>query len=410
MRKLEKGVLPARLLCVGLVALTCQACSIVPKDGPTGEEVVANAEVVGELPPNRLSYALVKLNPGILNTINRFPDRSLGELPRLPARGASADIRMSAGDTVSVAIFESAPGGLLAPAEATPTAHPASFLQIPPQQIDSAGYITVPYVGAVKVAGRTTREASAEISRRLGNRAIDPQTVLTINERRGNEVAVLGAVNAPTKFSIDPGGLRLMGAIAKAGGSKFPDYESRITLQRGDRDFNAYLSAVVENPKLNVRLAPGDVVNIAKEPKMFLVFGATPGMKSVVNTTRRIPFEANRLTVAEGLAMAGGLENQRADPTAVFLLRLERRDLLSAIGVNVSGYRQNLIPTVYSLDLSQSEDFFLMNQFQLHNEDILLVADSPSADFVKLADIVNSASTAAYNLTGSAYFARLAVQ
>ncbi len=52
----------------------------------------------------------------------------------------------------------------------------------------------------------------------MQSRAIEPQAVVTISDRRGNDVSIIGEVNNPARISMDPGGLQVLGAIARAGG------------------------------------------------------------------------------------------------------------------------------------------------------------------------------------------------
>ena len=105
---------------------------------------------------------------------------------------------------------------------------------------------------------------------------------------------------------------------------------------------------------------------------------------------RRFPFDAENLTMAEAVAKAGGLQDQRADPRSVFLFRLEPKRLLQDIGVDVSRYQEDLIPTVYTVDLSDTQGFFLANSFYMRHKDVIFVSDSPSVDLIKFLDIVRS--------------------
>ena len=50
-------------------------------------------------------------------------------------------------------------------------------------------------------------------------------------EHRSNDITVLGDVAASTRFALDPGGIRLTEAIARAGGPKNPSYEERVDVK-----------------------------------------------------------------------------------------------------------------------------------------------------------------------------------
>lgn len=373
------------------------AADLVPKDGPTAAVVRRDAEVEVQTPERPLAYALVELSPATVNIVNRTTQASVPRFHDLPARkGSNDEAPLGVGDVISVTVFEVLAGGLFIPAEAS--VRPGNLVQMPSQQIDGAGQINVPYAGPVTVAGKTAKQVSEEISRRLSHRAIEPQTIVSVVERRANGVSVLGEVNLPTRFSMDPGGIRVLGAIARAGGSKSPPYESIVTLQRGRATQQALLSAIVKDPNQNVSLAPGDSVFVTREPKAFMAFGATPETStSISGPTRRFLFESDNFTLAEGLAKAGGLVASRSDPRGLFVLRFEKRAALAALGVDVSAYSQDIVPTVYSVDLSRTEGFFLMNSFYLRHMDMVVATDSPTADFVKFIAIMDTLSNIAGN-------------
>jgi len=371
---------------------------VVPKDGPTAEAVRRGADVhvaSGET----LSYAFVKIGPEIVNAVNRATDSFVlrfSGLSSTSARGAEAPIGV--GDVISVTVFEALAGGLFIPAEAG--VRSGNLVQMPNQEVDGSGQVNVPYIGNVRVAGRTAKDVGAEISRRLASRAIEPQTIVSVVERRSNDVSVMGDVNVPARFFIDPAGIKLLAAIARAGGPKSPAHETVVTIQRRGATAQALLSTIIKEPSQNIPLSGGDSVFLAREPKAYMVFGATierPGVSltGVVggsSVSRRFSFDTDNFSLAEGLAKAGGLDSLRADAKGVFLLRHENRRTLAALGVDTSAYGTDAVPTVYAVDLSVSEGFFLMKSFYMRHQDVIVVTDSPTADLQKLLAVFTNIS------------------
>lgn len=378
----------------GCLALGAAGCGFIAKDGPTGLSVRSTASVTVRDTVGPVGYAVVELSPVAMRIANELTLARNPTFAGLFTSSRNTDVRIGVGDIVSITIFEATSGGLFIPQEAGSRA--GNFVQIPNEQVDNSGTITVPYAGAVKVAGLTARQASEEISRRLSRRAIEPQTVVTMSERRGNDISVLGDVNLPTRFSLDPGGIKLLGAMARAGGPKNPPYETIVTIQRGGRTTQASLSTIVRTPKQNVQLAPGDVVYVSREPKIFLALGATPSPGAVGGTNnRRFTFDNDNMTLSEAAAKAGGLDTTRADPRGVFLYRQETKAALAAMGVNVSRYREDSVPTIYVADFSRGDTFFLANSLYLRDRDVVFVSEAPSADLEKF-------TTALGGLTGNA--------
>jgi polysaccharide export outer membrane protein len=336
----------------------------------------------------------------VLNVI-QTEAQSAATFSRLAQVGPAAGVRVGPADTLSVTVFEAGSGGLFIPGEAG--ARPGNFIQIPTQELDRSGNITIPYGGTIRALGRTPRDIEKDIEERLKQRAIEPQAVVTIGERSSNVVSVLGAVRGATTIPLRPGGMRLLTAIARAGGLQFPAHESIVTIQRRGVTEQALMTAVVKNPNLNIQLAPEDIVYVVQSQRVFLAFGATPAPGSIGGqNNRRFLFEDDNLTLAEGLAKAGGLLSTTADPKSVFLFRYTPRDMLERAGVDVSRFAVRDVPTVYKVDVSEAEGFFLANQFYMKHKDIIFVSESPSTDLVKFLTIVDSVNGTVRGLIGTA--------
>lgn len=376
-------------LIVGASGLSLAACTDLPRDAPRSDDIRAAAAVQVDVPGERVPYALVKLSPSVVRTVNEDKAFSTAAttLANLPSsRGDGAAVPIAVGDILTITIFEAQSGGLFIPSDAG--ARSGNFVALPNQQVDSSGTIAVPFVGDLKVVGLSPRAAAHLIAQGLKNRAIEPQVVVSTSERHGNQVSVLGEVNAPMRFALDPGGVRLSGAIAKGGGPKNPDYDTALTLQRGGRTYRATLSAIFQDPRLDVQLQSNDVVYLAHDPRFVMVFGATldPTLTSI---TRRVTFESSKMNLTEAIAKAGGLNTNRADPRSVFVFRREPKAILARLGVDVSQYTTDEVSTVFNADLSSADGFFLGDAFQLHNRDIVVISDAPYADYAKFFGLLN---------------------
>jgi polysaccharide export outer membrane protein len=85
-------------------------------------------------------------------------------------------------------------------------------------QVDSTGMMSLPLVGVVQVAGRTTTEISADITSRLRAGFMrDPQVTVMVSERAPEKVTVQGAVNLAGVFEMR-GRTSLSEAVAMAHG------------------------------------------------------------------------------------------------------------------------------------------------------------------------------------------------
>src|SRR5258708_8968656 len=202
------------------------------------------------------------------------------------------------------------------------------------------------------------------------------------------------------RFAIDPGGIRLMNAIARAGGPKYPAYEIKITIKRDGRTYEEARSTVVDRPGEDISLTPGDVVYLARVPRIFMVFGSTlpPGSVGGINN-RRFSFENDEMSLAEALAKAGGLDPTRANAKSFFVYRFEPKPLLESVGIDVSQFPTKAAPAVYKFDLSKPDGIFLAHTFKMHDHELLAAAESPSTELITLMHPFTTSSSNAFNLT-----------
>jgi polysaccharide export outer membrane protein len=381
-----------------LILLAAAGCAALPRSGPSRSGAMAVAALrvqeAGSPGTPQLRYALVSLSPRILPWLTDSDQAPLFSGASTDA--GAAEVRIEVGDVLSVTIFESAPGGLFVPPDAG--SRPGNFVQIPAQQVDRSGVISIPFGQRVRAAGRTPAQIQREIERRLTNRALEPQAVVGLVERRASAVSVLGEVGNAARFTLDPGGERLLGAIARAGGSRFPPYETMITLQRDGRAERALLSDVALRPDQNIQLRPGDVVFLSREPRYFVAVGAlgqaTGTVLAVTPSNRRFPFEDTRLSLAGAIGRAGGLQDDRANPRGVFLYRFESPATLRRMGVvaeaaqDAAAVAEAPIPTIYTVDLEDPAGFFLANRFAMRSEDVIFVSNAPAIDVQRFLALV----------------------
>ena len=249
----------------------------------------------------------------------------------------------------------------------------------------------------IRAAGLTPAQIQTAIQHRLAGRALEPQVIVTVADRRSAGISVLGDVAQPLQFSVDPGGIQLLAAIARAGGSKFPGYESMVVLQRQGLKERALLSDLMHDAASNVQLQPGDVVYLSHEIRYFTAFGATGQASSLGPINRRFSFDDSKLNLADALGKAGGLQDDRANPAAIYLYRTEPKALLQAMGAIVGPDAPDFVPTIYHVDLRDPAGFFLASRFPMHNEDLLFVSNAPYTDVAKVLGLVVPITSSFYS-------------
>jgi polysaccharide export outer membrane protein len=355
-------------------------CIVTPASGPfTADVVVGATEAVPATAA--LPYALVTIDPRVVDVLARFEPKGLAGA--FTDRRAPTPIKFGVGDVVSVTVFEAAAGGLFIPIEAG--VRPGNFVTLPEQSVDNDGNITVPYAGTVRAAGRTNVEIQADIVAAIRNRAIEPQVVVALSRQNTSLVSVFGEVGAPVRYPAATAGAmdRVTDAITRAGGIKGQGFETWVMLERGGRRATVPFANLVYEPSNNIFVQPGDRIYVYREQQKFFAFGAS-GAQGEFN------FDAWRINLAQAVAKAGGLVDAQADPGAVFLYRLEPRDVALALGVDVAKFNTELIPIIFSTSFRQPRGYFLATKLQMRNADIIFVANAAQVEINKFLDLLNN--------------------
>ncbi|WP_342761059.1 polysaccharide biosynthesis/export family protein [Bradyrhizobium sp. CSS354] len=353
------------------VLLGSAGCAIMPMSGP--EDHVIKSEHTKNGP----EYGLVTLTPTVVDILKEYgPGAIAGSFPdnRPPP-----SIKFGIGDVVAVSIFEAAAGGLFIPAEAG--VRPGNFVALPNQNVDSAGFITVPYAGAVKAAGRTPSEIQQDIVKAIGNRAIEPQVVVSLVTQNTSLISVLGEVNQPTRLTANAAGERVLDVISRAGGPKGQGWETWVTLERHGKRATVPFGALVYTPANNVWVHPGDTIYVYREPQIFLAFGAS-GQQG------QFPFDMWKINMAQAMAKAGGLLDGQAEPSGVYLYRREPRELAERLGVDCSKFVGPTVPVVYNADFRDPAAYFLATKLDMRDKDVLFAANAATVDTAKFLQFV----------------------
>lgn len=361
--------------------LDMAGCTNLPSSGPdTGMTRLAAVN-----PPEGVLHAVVNVTPEILKIVDG--GRSSEGLGQLRGGGGAVPTRIGVGDIVSVTIFEASAGGLFIPAESTSRA--GNYVTLPDQQVDSSGNISVPYAGTIRVIGIEPSEIERIIQQRLASRAIEPQAVISIKQQNSSQVSVIGEVNAPAKFQLNPKGERVLDAIARAGGPKQQGYDTYVTLQRGTKKVTVYFQTLIRDPSNNIFLSPGDTIYVFSEPHTFLAFGAA-------GQNGRFNFENESISLSDALGKAGGLLDSRANPGAVLLYRVESRKTARRLGVKVEDVPgDDDVPIIYQFDLREESGFFLASNFPMRNKDVIYIGNAAAVQFLKGVDVIGSVAAAA---------------
>jgi len=127
------------------------------------------------------------------------------------------------------------------------------------------GSFSFPLVGEVDAKGKTVADLNKVVSQKLAKFISDPVVTVSIQEIRGNKVYVIGQVNKPGEFIMNPS-VDVMQVLSMAGGTTpFASLGDIVILRRtpaGKQSLPFRYNDVVKGRKMdqNIDLQAGDVV------------------------------------------------------------------------------------------------------------------------------------------------------
>jgi polysaccharide biosynthesis/export protein len=363
------------LMCLSGAALA--GCGYLPTSGPTAGQVIDRG-----VEENQIRYDVVDVNSGVVAVLLGQPADSFRT--RFGKYGKPAAPLIGIGDTLSVSIWEAAGGGLFGTSPTDRVSAGSRNVTIPEQVAGRDGGISVPFAGRVPVAGRTTVEVQREIERRLAEKAIEPQVIVTIVKSVTYAATVSGEVVNGARVPLSVNGDRVLDLIALAGGAKAAVYDTFVRLSRNGVTVTMPMERLVSNPAENIYAQPGDVLTLVRVPQTYSVLGAT-------GQNAQITFNSERITLVEALAKAGGLQDLRSDPAGVFLFRFEPPSVVAALNAPQLGTGPDRTsPIVYRLDMSDANSYFLAQRFPVEDKDIIYVANARLNELQKFFTLLNT--------------------
>lgn len=379
------------LLLAGAALLTClggcaSGSGWLPSAGPNGEKI----EEMQRGDANR-KIALLEIDEAAVRRVAAAQKQSL--FSETMVASPSAGYAVGAGDVVEVSIWEAPPAALFGASALDPRTGPATSRSIsfPEQMVNSTGTISVPFAGQIRASGRSPQQIEADIARQLKGKANQPQVLLRVLHNNTSNVTVVGEVTTSLRMPLTARRERLLDALAAAGGVRQPVSKMTLQLTRGSLVRALPLETIIRDPNENVVLQPGDVITSLFQPLSFTVLGAT-GKNEEIN------FEARGISLAQALGRAGGLQDARADAQGVFIFRFESPAALGEVATPARMTPEGKVPVIYRANLKDPSTFFVAQDFQIQNRDVLYVSNAPAADLQKFLNIVLSVAYPVLNV------------
>lgn len=372
-------------LCVA-VACLLQACgAYLPASGPTTK----NVNEINILASENQQVAVPKVEIiDIDDTVSQQlylsqVKQNLTDLGN--ATVGSADV-VNAGDVLEISIWESPPALLFGGALNSLGSGTAQNVSLPPQMVSESGKVSVPFLGAISVRGKTPEQIQKDIVSRLKRMANQPQALVRVSQNNSANVTVISAGKS-IRMPLTGHRERVLDAIAAVGGSSNDVRDVSVQFTRKNQVRTISLEDLTANPSQNIFLRPNDVITLKTNPLSFTAFGA-------VGRNQQYRFSAKGLNLGEALSTAGGLLDNRADAAGVFVFRHQPLySLPNQTQQNwlAQGYQINMeVPVVYRLNLRNAQSLFWLQRFPIQDKDMIYVANAPVSELQKFLQLIFS--------------------
>lgn len=293
--------------------------------------------------------------------------------------------RVGAGDVLEVSVWEAPPATLFGSTVIDPRVGAATtrVTTFPEQMVSHEGFIGIPFAGNIPVNGKSPQQIEVEVARRLVGKANQPQVLVRVTRNATSNVTVVGEVSQSLRMPLTAKGERLLDAVAAAGGVRQPVGKTTLQVTRGNVVQAMALDSVIQDPRQNIMLQPGDVVTALFQPLSFTALGATGKNEEIV-------FEAQGISLAQAIARSGGLQDTRADAKGVFIFRFEEPLVLGLAAENPPLTPDGKVPVIYRVDLKDPRSFFVAQGFPMRNKDVIYISNAPAAELQKFLNILTS--------------------
>ncbi|MEZ9921137.1 polysaccharide export protein [Vibrio breoganii] len=357
----------------------------------TPDESEMSEKELAETPIN-----VVNVYPLSPSFVNRFashysvenPSRSN---PALDAQIANYEYVIGQGDILNITIWDHPE--LTIPAGSYRSAQEAGHW------VHADGTIFYPYIGFVKVAGKTVTEVRTDISTRLAQYIESPQVDVNIAGFRSQKAYVTGEIRQPGYQPLTNVPLTFLDAINQAGGLTTDADWRNVTLTRNGTAETLSLHDLMQNGDLteNRLLQQGDIIHVPRnDAQKVFVLGE-------VQKPSLLKIDRSGMTLTEALSGVGGINELAANATGVFVFRSAQRDkeheeylaqvrdeaLTKEQKQQLEAERQELakqgkqprpekiVANVYQLDISDAAALVTGTEFELEPYDVVYVTAAP---------------------------------
>lgn len=318
----------------------------------------------GDFDENSQSYRVIEVKSRA-DIPNQGRSYGVGEVPK-PIKGSGYSDRVRSRDSLRFVITD--------PFLQSPFYTRNEPFNLGPVEVPEDGVISIPYIGEIQVMGRSLSQIAADVNDKLKPISSTGQASVSRTSRISRTANVIGEVKNPGPIPLERSNISSLDLLAASGGPTEAEHLYQYTLRRAGRDYRFDFQGFRKNA---FPIEEDDLLSVTSDiSNRFHVMGA-------INKPTTVPFPVPSPTLADALGAATGFNEQRSDPSGVFIFRKGNPD------------------AVYTVNLKDPAAMFLAQRFPIQGEDLVFVTEAPLARWNRLILQllpVSQLSQAAYNL------------
>ena len=241
--------------------------------------------------------------------------------------------------------------------------------------VDEEGFFYFPYVGRLKASGFTITEVRNRLTEALSKSLRNPQVDVKVLAFRSQKIYVGGEVRNPAVYTVTDVPFTLAEAANRAGGFLPTADLSRMILTRGDRRWTLnFLDLATQGDRINqILLKSGDTLHVPHRDE------APVYLLGELRNPRSLPLYNGKISLAQALSDAGGINSQSADARSIYVLRRSASE--------------NAVE-VFHLDAYNPVAMVLADRFALQPRDVVYVDAGPLVRFDRVLSLLLPTVTA----------------
>ncbi|WP_235439047.1 polysaccharide biosynthesis/export family protein [Candidatus Rhodobacter oscarellae] len=336
------------------------------------------SEIVNAAGDDDAPFAVYPVNRDTVETYAGWP-RWHGYVGWAGSTRGPASPVIRAGDRLDLVIWDSSQNSLLH-IDGTKVVDLAGIIVAPD------GSIFMPYLDKLYVAGQGPEDARSQIQDALSEVLPSAQVQIGYTAGASNSVSLVGGVAAPGSFPLPNRNFSVLNLISLGGGVPPGMRNPQVSLVRDGRTNRTSLGKLYDDASLDVVLRGGDKIIVEQDERFFQALGSS-GREELIY------FSKERINALEAVSLMGGINDSRADPKGVLILREYPKGQVRADGKGPSHS-----DAVFLVDLTTADGLFSAKRFFIHPGDVVLVTESPITKTQTIFGLIGSV----FGIVGSA--------